>query len=137
MLITTGRMAEQGNEEGYLSTFETIEKRHFDVIDEVVLPEKRREVTEAIKNFLAELRRIYLGVFYVSDLSERVLNRIVSYGERMSSRIVEAMFDDMILLDSLSLFKTIRRHGKNMLDNATTSRLLDEGLAESRRRSLL
>lgn len=137
MLIATGRMAEEGNEEGYLSTFENIEKRHFDVIDEVVLPEKQREVTEAIKNLLAELRRIYLGVFYLSDLSERVLNRIVSFGERMSSRIVAAMFPDITLLDSMLLFKTIRRHGKNTLDNASTTRLLNEGLADASRRDSL
>lgn len=131
MLIATGRQAAAGNEEAYLATFAEIRRRHTDVIEGIVSPGFRNSVETKVASMLAELERIYLGVYYVADLSERVLARIVSYGERMSSVIVSGIIDGITLRDSMQFIRTVSSRGRNRLDTEATSRLVAEHLADA------
>lgn len=129
-LIETARKAASGDKDAYEIVFAEIVKRHETVINGVVAPEKRSAVSTAVNEMLSELARIYLGVYYVSDLSERVLDRIVSFGERMSSTIVWGMINGMELKDSRSFIKTEKRHGKHKLDVDATNQLLSAQLSD-------
>ncbi|MDE6177207.1 MAG: bifunctional aspartate kinase/homoserine dehydrogenase I, partial [Paramuribaculum sp.] len=104
---------------------------HTDVIKGIVSPGFRNSVETEVASMLAELERIYLGVYYVADLSERVLARIVSYGERMSSVIVSGIIDGITLRDSMQFIRTVSCRGRNRLDTEATSRLVAEHLAEA------
>lgn len=75
---------------------------------------------------LAELSSIYHGVYLIRDLSPKTQATIVSYGERLSSRIVARLITDAELHDSRTFIKTERKHGRSLLDSELTRRLVVE-----------
>ena len=87
-LIQTAQMAVEGDLR-YQKLFLEIVGRHEKVIREV-LPAgpARGELLTIVRALLEELRSIYQGVYLIRDLSSKTEATIVSYGERMSSRIV-------------------------------------------------
>lgn len=127
-LIATARKAAEGEEAVYKQSMAEIRERHHSVINGVVESDKIEIVTAAVDKMLDELERLYLGVYLVADLSERVLDRIVSFGERMSSMIVSGMIPEIELKDARQFIKTVKRHGKNKLDVETTDRLIADCL---------
>ena len=124
LLITTARAAAEGDE-NYKSHFGTIVKRHHDIIGEVIST-GREELRAEIDCLLAELSSIYQGVYLIRDLSPKTQAAIVSYGERLSSRIVSRLIAGSVLHDSRSFIKTERKHGRSLLDSELTRRLVLE-----------
>ena len=89
-LIKTSRLAVAGDL-AYQQEFDEIAMRHRQMI-EAVIPEgeKREELQATVEALLDELKSIYQGVYLIRDLSPKTSAAIVSYGERISSRIVAA-----------------------------------------------
>ncbi len=100
--------------------------RHHDIIDALVPEESRAEVTAKVDMLLHELGNLYLGVSLINELPERTLDRIVSFGERMSSVIVSSIIDDVFHKDSLDFVKTERWMDRNIADRQLTERLIKE-----------
>lgn len=128
-LIRTANSAAQGKSE-YRAMFDDIVMKHYDLVNEL-LPEKSDMLHAQLEPLLAELASILCGVYLIRDLSPKTQAAIVSYGERLSSRIVAALFPDSVFHDSRDFIKT--EHRKHTLDSALTRRLVTE---EFRRDSL-
>ena len=124
LLIKTARTASEGNED-YQELFQSIVRRHHDMIGEVIT-EGREELLAETDSLLAELSSIYQGVYLIRDLSPKTQATIVSYGERLSSRIVARLISGAVLHDSRNFIKTERKHGRSLLDSELTRRLVIE-----------
>lgn len=124
LLIKTARTASEGNED-YQELFQSIVRRHHDMIGEVIT-EGREELLAETDSLLAELSSIYQGVYLIRDLSSKTQATIVSYGERLSSRIVARLISGAVLHDSRKFIKTERKHGRSLLDSELTRRLVIE-----------
>lgn len=124
LLIKTARTASEGNED-YQELFQSIVRRHHDMIGEVIT-EGREELLAETDSLLAELSSIYQGVYLIRDLSSKTQATIVSYGERLSSRIVARLISGAVLHDSRNFIKTERKHGRSLLDSELTRRLVIE-----------
>lgn len=126
LLISTAKLA-VADDIRYLDSYARIVERHLTVINGVV-PATRRDATEAmVKMMLDELANIYKGVMLLHDLSQRALNIIVSYGERLSSVIVANIIKGATHFDSRTFIRTRKdAHGGDMLDSELTYRLIDE-----------
>lgn len=124
LLIKTARAAADGNE-SYRELFETIVKRHHDIIASVIT-DRPDELKEEIDTLLSELSSIYQGVYLIRDLSPKTQAAIVSYGERLSSRIVCRLIDGSMLHDSREFIKTEQKHGRSILDSELTRALVAE-----------
>lgn len=125
LLIKTAEAANRGDEE-YRTMFAAIVKRHQDIISEVISNDPEGLVAE-IMPLLSELESIYQGVFLIRDLSPKTRAAIVSYGERLSSRIVARLISGSMLHDARQFIKTHRKHGHSELDSDLTRALiLDE-----------
>lgn len=114
-LIATARTAADGNLE-YIVSYAEIVKRHLSLINEIIPEDKRRDVTAVVNTLLEELGNIYRGISLVKDLSQRTLDVVVSYGERLSSFIISNYISGAILVDSRRFIITKHRHGSNVLD---------------------
>lgn len=126
MLLRTSSLAE-GGDLGYIESFVTIRKRHIDMIEELFLDSPlRSSLLQQIENDIAGLKTLFEGVFTLEVLPEKTKCQIVSYGERMSSRIVNALIEGSTLYDPLSFIKTRVREGRNMLDWPATEALVKE-----------
>ena len=123
-LISTSTMAVKGDER-YKDEFDTIVKRHHDMIDAVITDkEKHDKLSDVTDSLLNELCSIYHGVFLIKDLSPKTLAAIVSYGERLSSHIVATLIEGAQWYDSREFIKTEFKHGKHLLDSELTNSLV-------------
>lgn len=124
LLIKTARTASEGNE-AYKDMLQTIVRRHHDMINDVIT-DGREDLILETDALLAELSSIYHGVYLIRDLSPKTQATIVSYGERLSSRIVARLITGAELHDSRTFIKTERKHGRSLLDSELTRRLVVE-----------
>lgn len=126
-LIAIGHEALNNRGNSFVEPFDAVVKRHHDVIDAMVDPSSKAIVRSKVDAMLDELFNIYRGVSLIGDLSARSLDIIVSYGERLSSTIIEHIFDvPTIRLDSRKFIKTVSQFGKHVLDAETTRSLIAE-----------
>lgn len=136
MLIATARLAEARNPD-FHQNIEAISRRHYDIIDALVPEQKRDKVTEQISSLLHDLEDIYTGVSLLQDLSQKSLNRIVSFGERMSSIIVTNIMRDAEHRDSLSFVKTEKWFDKDIAARQLTDSLISETFATPLQRTVI
>lgn len=114
------------SDESYIDSLNELIKRHYDIINRVVVKEKKEFIISEANHLLEELTNIYKGVFLIKDLSEKINNAIVSYGERLSSLIVSGLINDIVLLDSRKFIKTTPYYTKHIVDFELTNKLVQE-----------
>ena len=129
-LIATSHMAAAGDS-AYEVAMAEIKKRHIDMIEALIPDGGQKENLLLIANqLLTELGGIYKGLYLIRDLSAKTLATIVSYGERISSRIVTTLIDGAEWFDSRNFIKTEQKqHCKHILDSELTNRLVCETFA--------
>ncbi|HLM59658.1 MAG TPA: aspartate kinase, partial [Pyrinomonadaceae bacterium] len=113
-LIETGRLAEQGDED-FRGKIKEIEVNHLETIAQIIPDSFQETPLNFVKNRIHELENICEGVFLLRELSPRTLDRIVGYGEILSTNIVSAKFDSLgianVLKDSRDLILTDSNFG--------------------------
>ena len=115
-LIATANMAAAANDT-YKEEYERIVTRHNDIISGVVPQHLQGEVHTIVDPLLKELGDVYLGISLLQDLSPRTLDRVVSFGERLSSVIISRMIEGAIHFNSPDFIYTDSRHGRHVLDD--------------------
>lgn len=127
-LISTAKMAAQGNPD-WEKEMKAIEDRHNNIIESVVADNLQGEIKERVGKQLEGLKRNYEGVFLLRSLPEKVLDVIVSFGERMSSVIVAAMVENGKRYYSPDFIKTEKWYGKNINNSKLTDSLIKNAFA--------
>ncbi|MDE5945267.1 MAG: bifunctional aspartate kinase/homoserine dehydrogenase I [Rikenella sp.] len=135
-LIATGRQA-AGADAGYVESYEAICRRHREAISESVPADLQRETSAQVEALLDELGNILRGVFLIQDLSDKTMNTIVSYGERLSSLIVSRIVDDAVLRDARAFIKTEPYFNKHIVDFTLTNELVRSTFADTARVSVV
>ena len=129
-LIDTARAAAPRRPE-YRDMMRSIVNRHHEMIYSVITRDRDGLLNE-IDGLLDELASIYQGVYLIRDLSEKTTATIVSYGERLSSRIVARLIDNAVLHDSREFMKTEVKQGRTFLDTELTRTLVREEFSPQR-----
>ncbi len=123
-LIGTARMAVDGDPL-YQKSFWQMCERHEQMVREIIPSSRDRETLWAVvKALLEELRSIYQGVYLIRDLSPKTTAAIVSYGERISSRIVATLIEGAEWFDSREFIKTEQKNGRSLLAVEQTNELV-------------
>ena len=114
-LIRTSQMAASGDM-AYEKEFQEIVRRHMEMVD-AVIPEgtPKEELNLVVSALLNELKDIYQGLYLIKDLSPKTSAAIVSYGERISSRIVATLIDGARWYDSRQFIKTEKKHATSWI----------------------
>ena len=120
MLINTAKKA-AGADNSYKDDIESIRLRHNNIIKGVVNEDFQEECCGKVNPLLNELSRLYDGVRLIGDIPEKTLDSIVSYGERISSVIVNYMIPSSSHVNSLDIIKTEKWYGKNIADTKLTN----------------
>ncbi len=125
-LIKTSQLAVNGDE-SFNEEFQNIVTRHHELIYSVIhCEEKRNELLKEVDKLLNELDNIYQGLALINNITPKSEATIVSYGERISSRIVTALIDGAVRYNSRQFIRTEVKHGKNILASEETDRLIHE-----------
>lgn len=128
-LIATANLAKEGNQE-FRERMEGIRRRHADIIEAMVGEELKEDTHAKVGQLLDELERVYEGISLLGELSDKSLDMVVSFGERMSSIIVSTLFPHLQYYDSLQFVKTEKWFKKNIADATLTTRLIKETFSE-------
>ena len=125
-LIKTSRLAVEGDV-SYQDSFKEIVTRHEDMVNTVIPAGKERdELMAVVHESLEELKSIYQGVFLIKDLSPKTSAAIVSYGERISTRIVATLIEGSEWFDSKEFIKTEVKQGRKRLATEITNKLVKQ-----------
>ena len=136
-LIKTAHMAVNGDN-GFNKEFQEIVTRHHDLINAVISNEEQRTaLLQEIDVLLNELNNIYQGLALINNLAPKSEATIVSYGERISSRIVTALIDGAVRYNARRFIKTETKHNKYILADEVTDRLIRESFDNSTERVIV
>lgn len=123
MLIEAGRKA-AAQDEHYKEILQNIENRHLDTIKELIPVQHQSHVLSFTKTYCNELEDLVNGIFMLGELSPRALDRLMSFGELMSSRIVAASLaldvPNSAWKDARELIKTNDHYGNAVVDHTAT-----------------
>ena len=136
-LIATSNLALKGDE-SWKDEFDGIVQRHHQMIDSII-PDKQKaeELRKIINSLFEQLHSIFYGVFLIHDLSNKTMDAIVSYGERLSSYIVTALIPGAVRKNSRDFIRTEKKNGKHTLDSELTYRLVRESFQDLPRISIV
>ena len=123
MLLSASAMASQ-RDEGYSQTLATIEQRHLTAIKELLPVTKQSSVLSKVKSQLNVLETLLEGAFLIGELTPKLSDRIVGYGELLSSYIISEFLKEEGLLasfkDSRELIVTDTSFGNAQVDFVAT-----------------
>ena len=125
VLINTAKKASL-NDESWREDMQGIRDRHFNIVKHIVPENLSNDVESKLNSLLDELERNYEGVYLIGALPQKVLDVIVSFGERMSSLIVAAMVKDGKRYYAPDFIKTEKWYDKNIVNSKLTNKLIKE-----------
>ena len=122
-LIMLAQTAAQGNE-AYKTIIQNIEQKHLDIV-RVLLPIQQQSGTlSLVKQLINELETNCEGLFMLKELSMRMQDKIISYGELLSSKIISASFESKGIkqqwVNSGELIKTNSNYFNAVVDKPLT-----------------
>lgn len=128
-LLKAAHLALQA-EDTYMEVYQSIRQRHLDMVNTLIdNTTVRQMLLHELESILDELRSILFGVHLVNDLSEKTEAAIVSYGERMSSRIVTAALPGAVRKNALQFIRTEHKQGQILLNTKLTEQLICEAFS--------
>ncbi|MBC7888029.1 MAG: bifunctional aspartate kinase/homoserine dehydrogenase I [Ferruginibacter sp.] len=125
ILLACSKLASEGNEV-YKEKLLESEQRHLQTAKELIPIDRQSAVLSLVKTLCNEIEDICNGIFLLRELSERTKDRIVSYGEILSSQIISAGFQAKATgiewKDSREIIITNSNFGAAVVDFATTNK---------------
>ncbi len=129
MLIAAGQMAAFGDE-SFLETIGEIKDRHTETMHGLFPASVPQSLNEFVETASNELESICEGVLRVRELSERTLDRILSFGELVSSKIVSEYLthngSENDWFDSRQIIRTDQNYGFAAVNFEETNRRIND-----------
>jgi len=135
-LIKAGTLAEQ-TDETYKEVLKELETKHLDTARALLPVTHQSSCLSMIKQQFNTLEEICNSVFYLTELSLRTKDRIISFGELLSSKIIAAFLQskqvDVEWLNSCQLIKTNSNYGFAAVDFQTTNALIETAVRSNKK----
>lgn len=122
-LLQAGEMAAK-EQTGYKDILSEIETRHLDTVKELIPITAQSKVLSKVKSELNILETLLEGAYFIGEITPKLSDKIVSFGELLSSYIISEYLAseglDAVYKDSRELIKTFKLAGKNVVDFTLT-----------------
>jgi aspartokinase/homoserine dehydrogenase 1 len=126
-LLLLAQSASQGNE-AYKTIVQNIEQKHLDAVRALLPIQQQSATLSLVKQMLNELEANCEGLFMLRELSLRMQDKIVSYGEILSSKIIAAAFEAKGIkqqwVDSRLIIKTNSNYQNAVVDKEATTKAI-------------
>ncbi len=133
-LLKAGALAEQ-KDETYKEVLDSLEKKHLDAVRGLLPVAHQSACLSMIKKHCNELEEICTSIFFLEELSPRIQDRIVSFGELLSSKIISAYMKAEGLahqwVDSREVIKTNSNFGFASVNFGVTNDLIADVIISS------
>jgi aspartokinase/homoserine dehydrogenase 1 len=134
LLLHCSELAAAGNEI-YKDKIREIEQRHLQAVRDLILVTNQSSVLSFVKTQCNEIEDILNGIFLLKELSARTKDRIVSYGELLSSKIISAALNTtntpVQWIDARELIVTDSNFGNAAVDFESTNQNITAFFQES------
>lgn len=134
LLLRTGELASQ-SDDSYKALLKEMETRHLEAVRELLPIQQQSATLSLVKQQFNELDGICDGVFLLGELSPRTKDRIVGYGELLSSMMISARLRsleiDQLWVDARKLITTNSNHGNGAVDFAVTEKNIREHIKQN------
>jgi aspartokinase/homoserine dehydrogenase 1 len=131
-LILLAQSAAQGNE-AYKTIIQNIEQKHLDAVRALLPIQQQSGSLSMVKQLINEIESNCEGLFMLRELTMRMQDRLISYGEILSSKIIAAAFEvegvDQTWLDSRSMIKTNSKYYNAVVDKTLTNQTIQQYFA--------
>ncbi|MBX3256230.1 MAG: bifunctional aspartate kinase/homoserine dehydrogenase I [Chitinophagaceae bacterium] len=128
-LLNAGQLAAQSNEL-FKEELLRIEQRHLDTVKQLIPVQHQSSVLSLVKKMCNEIEDVCNGVFLLGELSSRTKDRIVSFGELLSSQMIAAAFNnagiETLWKDTRKLIQTNTNFGNAVVNAAATKALIHD-----------
>lgn len=118
----------------YLYQLDMLKNKHIDTVNELIPQKYNKELTDQVIKIFEELKNILHGVFLIRELTNRTLDYVVSFGERLSCLIISETIKHRgtkcEFLDSRLLIKTDDNFGNARVDFEKTNKNIKEYFAQ-------
>ena len=122
-LITLAQTAAQGNE-AYKTIIQNIEQKHLDAVHALVPNKEQSSTLSLVKQLINELEGHSEALFMLKEVSMHMQDKIISYGELLSSKIISAIFESKGIkqqwVNSSELIKTNSNYFNAVVDKPLT-----------------
>lgn len=133
-LLQSGLLAASGDE-SYKELLQTCEQRHLETVKALIPVAQQSSILSWVKQRCNEIEDICNGVFLLGELSPRTKDRIISFGELLSSRIISERLRSISIpnawKDSRELIVTDSNFGFATVNFAATNKNITEYFSSS------
>lgn len=124
LLLSASSLAADGDE-SYKEKLAVVEQRHLEAVKQLIPVAQQSQLLSLVKKSCNEIEDICSGIFLLRELTPRSKDRIGSYGEWLSSRIIAATIQstgiDIVWKDSRELIVTNSNFTAAEVDFAATT----------------
>ncbi len=134
LLLKSASQAEAADE-SFRETLQEVERRHLETVKQLIPVQQQSSILSLVKRSCNEIEDICNGIFLLGELSNRTKDRIVSYGELLSSQIIATKFNAAGIAitwkDSRELILTNSNHSMASVDFTATNKLISDYFSSS------
>lgn len=118
-LLQCGAQAASGSEE-YKEQVNAITARHLNAVKQLIPVQQQSSMLSAVKKLCNEVEDLCNGIFLLGEITARTKDKLVSYGELISSKVITAAFQarqvPVTWWDSRKLIHTDSNFGNAVVD---------------------
>ena len=113
-------------DDSYLEIFQKIKIKHLNTSAKLITHKNKKEVKKQIENYFNELSDILKGIYLLKELTPRILDKIMSYGEKLSNYIISETLKSSNIkaefLDTSTIIKTDNTFGNARINVEKTNK---------------
>ncbi len=140
LLLNCGAKA-AADDESYKDLLKQIETRHLEAVKALIPVQHQSSVLSMVKKYCNEIEDICNGIYLLSESSLRTKDKLVSYGELLSSTIINAALNHAgvasVWKDARELIRTNANYGNAAVDFAVTNQQIKEYVQQSNARLIV
>lgn len=140
LLLKAGSLAATADE-AYREVLQQLEKKHLDTVRMLLPVTHQSSCLSMVKQYCNEMEEICNSIFYLQELSPRSKDRIVSFGELLSSKIIAAYMQSAGIehewIDSRGVIRTNGNFGFAAVNFSVTNDLIAYKITSSGKRIFL
>ncbi len=134
-LLSCGQLS-AGQNESYREIIRQSEQNHIDVVVSLISQPQQVGIIAIIKNIFTEIKEICNGIFLLGEITPRINDRLASYGELLSSNIINTLFHvnniNAAWADARALIKTNANFGNAVVHFPETNKLISDHFSQSK-----
>ena len=140
LLLNCGAKA-AADDESYKEILKQIETRHLETVKALIPVQHQSSVLSMVKKYCNEMEDICNGIYLLSESSLRTKDKLVSYGELLSSTIINAALNHAgvasVWKDARELIRTNSNYSNAVVDFAVTNQQINEFVQQSNARIIV